>query len=209
MKCGYCGKNIKDNAKFCTYCGHNLIEIQPDEQPAPSTKGGYLSSLLTLLAIIIILGAGGAYMLKGGGQSNAISASDASAKSYDTEGAAFDEALFGQWSCTDRAAADYSPSDYGIDVNILLEMTNKGKFTLHYSMTDTGAPALKLKLNGAYSVKNGTVTFKPDLSNVSGEISGNYFKNHGNTPSFAYTVTDSTLTLKYENGTDIIFTRQS
>lgn len=211
MKCGYCGKNIKDDAKFCNYCGHDLREIPSDSEPTtPTAKGGYLSSLLTLLAIIAILCAGGAFLLQDGTAATSpasVSFSDAVSPAYDTEGTSFDEALFGQWQCTDRAAADYSQSDYGVEVNIILEMTNMGKFTLNYSMSDTGAPALNLKLKGAYSVKNGAVTFKPDLSNVSGEMSGNYFKNHGSNPSFTYSVTDSTLTLHYPNGVDVVFTR--
>lgn len=205
MKCGYCGENIKDNAKFCTHCGHNLREIETGGQPAQKSKGGYISSLLTLLVIIVILCAGSAYMLKDSDKSNAISASDASI----SEVTPLDEALIGKWNCTDRAAADYSPSDYGIDVNIVLEIKNNGKFTLDYSKTDTGVPALKFKLNGSYSAQNGKITFNPDLSKLSGETGGNYFKKHGDKPTLEYSVSDSVLTLKYENGTNIEFQHTS
>lgn len=202
MKCGYCGKNIKDNTKFCTHCGHNLREIQTDGQTATKSKGGYIPSLLTLLAIGVILCAGSICLL-GSGKSSAVSASDTNSVKVTP----LDEALFGKWSCTDRAAADYSPSDYGIDVNIILQMKNDGKFKIDYSMTDTGVPALNLKLDGSYSAQNSKVTFKPDLSKLSGETGGNYFKNHGSEPVFEYSVDDSVLTLKYENGTDIKFQR--
>lgn len=203
MKCGYCGKNIKDNAKFCTYCGHNLREIEPEGQTAQKSKGGYISSLLTLLAIAAILCSGGICLLNGGGKPNDVSPSDI----HVADITPLDEALFGKWGCTDRTAADYSPSDYGIDVNIILQMKNDGKFTLDYSMTDTGVPALDIKLDGKYSAKNHRVTFKPDLSKLSGDTEGNYFKNHGNEPAFEYSVSDSVLIFKYENGTDVKFQR--
>lgn len=207
MKCGYCGRNIKDNAKFCTYCGNNLREIQTDKQSAQKSKKGYISSLLTLLAIIIIICVGGWRLLNGGNQSTDVSASDSSAPSQDVKYYQIYEPLIGKWVCTDRAAADYRPSDYGIDVKIILEIKSDGKFALDYSMTDTGAPALKLELDGGCSVNNAKITFKPDLSKLGGETSGGYFKRHGNNPTFQYSVNDSTLTLTYENGTNIEFKR--
>lgn len=215
MKCGYCGKNIKDDAKFCNYCGHNLREIPSDEPSAPQSKGGYLSSLLTLLVIIAILCAGGAYLLKNGGSSNAVSASDVSASSIAANQAShsevtyIDKNLTGKWRCLDPAAVGYSRSNYGIDVDIILNIPDSSQFSLHYTMTDTGAPAINLKLSGTYSVKNGTITFYPDLTNIGGETTGNFLKKLGDTPTFEYTVTQDTLTLHYDNGTDMNFNRVS
>ena len=215
MKCGYCGKNIKDDAKFCNYCGHNLREILSDEPSAPSSKGGYLSSLLTLLAILAILCAGGAYLLKNGGSSDVVSASDDSASSLTATQAGhaevthIDKTLIGQWHCLDPTAVGYSRSAYGIDVDIVLNIPDSSGFTLRYSVTDTGAPALNLKLSGTYSVKNDTITFHPDLTNASGDTGSNFFKNLSAATSFEYTVTQDALTLKSETGTDIIFNRVS
>lgn len=215
MKCGYCGKNIKDDAKFCNYCGHNLREIPSDEPTAPQPKGGYLSSLLTLLAILAILCAGGAYLLKSGGPSKAVSSSDvsassiASAQANHSEVTHIDKNLIGKWRCLDPAAVGYSRSAYGIDVDIVLTIADSSKFSLHYIMTDTGAPAINLKLSGTYWVKNGAVTFRPDLTNTVGETGSNFFKKLGETPTFEYTTTQDTLTLHYDNGTDATFHRVS
>lgn len=218
MKCGYCGKNIKDDAKFCNYCGHNLREIPSDEQPAPPSKGGYLSTLLTLLAIIAILCVGGAYLLKNGGSSGTVSSSDVSASSLPanqtnqanhSEVTHIDQTLIGQWRCLDPTAVGYSRSAYGIDVDIVLNIPDSSGFTLRYAVTDTGAPALNLKLSGTYAVKNGAITFRPDLTNATGDTGSNFFKNLSADTSFEYTVNQDTLTLKSETGADIVFNRVS
>lgn len=212
MKCGYCGKNIRDDAAFCTYCGHNLSELPSEESSTPPAKTSTLGACLTLLAILILLGVGSACLLHGPDKTpkyDTVSPTNLSTVSLIDDDTSLDEALIGKWTCTDPAAADYEQSDYGINVKIILTMAENGKFKLNYKMTDTGAPALKLTLNGDYRSKDGVISFKPDLSKLDGETGSDFFRRHGKTPTFTYTVTDRVLILHYENDIDVTFKRVS
>ncbi len=212
MKCGYCGKNIRDDAAFCTYCGHNLSELPTEDDSAAPVKGNYLGALLTLLAVMILLAAGSAYLLHDSGKPtkhDIVSPTSLSAVVLTDDNAVIDQLLIGKWTCTDPAAADYDQSAYGIDVKITLTLAENGNFQLNYKMTDTGASALKLALNGDYLTKDNVISFKPDLSKLDGETGSEFFRNHGKTPTFTYTVTDKVLTLHYENDIDVKFKRAS
>lgn len=70
MRCINCGKEITDNAKFCSYCGvlqnnENRVEesniLSPNELHSPVVKGSFISGkqllivLLAILAVIIVI----------------------------------------------------------------------------------------------------------------------------------------------------------
>jgi hypothetical protein len=216
MKCGYCGKNIRDDATFCTYCGHNIADLESDAPPAKTPKFSYLVSLLTLLAVLVMLWAGGYSLLHGAESRFTVTVSASHISDSDAVAVLFPStkqsppqsgAPVGKWHCTDRAAADYSRSDYGVDVDILLELKKDGTFRLNYKMADTGISALHLSLNGQYRVQDGLIAFQPDLSKLNDETGSRFFKNHGKTPTFAYIAADDSLTLQYDNDTQVIFTR--
>ena len=40
MKCGYCGKTLKDDAQFCSNCGHSTEDIhdEPFEPQNPKRE---------------------------------------------------------------------------------------------------------------------------------------------------------------------------
>ncbi|MBQ4396723.1 MAG: zinc ribbon domain-containing protein [Clostridia bacterium] len=211
MKCGYCGKNIRDDATFCTYCGRNLSENAPEEESVPPIKTSPTGALITLLLVLLILGAGSLRLLRESQKEPrgvVVSVSDTSHRTpVKAEESQLDKMIVGKWSCTDPAAADYDQNDYGIQVKITLVMKEDGQFQLQYKMSDTGASALKLRLDGDYLTRDGVISFRPDLSALDGETGGEFFKRHGKTPTFTYTVTEKTLTLHYDNDTDVTFRR--
>ncbi|MBQ5545089.1 MAG: zinc ribbon domain-containing protein [Clostridia bacterium] len=211
MKCGYCGKNIRDDATFCTYCGRNLSGNAPEEESVPPIKTSPTGALITLLIVLLMLGAGSVRLLREPQKhphGAVVSISDSPHRTpLKEEESQPDTALVGKWMCTDPAAADYDQNDYGIQVKITLVMQEDGQFRLRYHMSDTGASALKLRLDGDYLTRDGVISFRPDLSAPEGETGGDFFRRHGKTPTFPYTVTEKTLTLHYDNGTDVTFRR--
>lgn len=202
MKCGYCGKTIRDNAVYCAYCGHNIKRIQDEKETVPASS--YLPSLLTLMSIALIILAGSLYLLSDGIRGRAVSDSDSVATVAFPDGTRAEDTLVGQWHCTDPAAADYTSSDYGVEVDILLTLSKNGKFTLRYRMSDAGVPALDLSVKGDYTSDRENIAFRPDSS---GKNIKKFLQRHGATPQFAYQLKDDTLTLTYENGDAILFTR--
>lgn len=205
MKCSYCGQMLRDNAQFCSNCGHST-EVTTDENASSkrNESGVYFISLFSLM-IVLALAVYGCYSIirKDMAGNGAVSYSDSGGNGFNYSAVRSDPALVGKWSCTDRAAADYSEKNFGVEVSIILTMTDEGKFTLNYSMTDTGIPALTLTTSGDYSTESGTVTFVPEET----ESAANYLKKHGRRPAFRYTAEEDRFTLKYENGKDIVFNR--
>ena len=59
MKCGKCGHENKDSAKFCTKCGSSLVI--PVETPSSQDKSKFRYVIAILLIIIVILIAGIGY----------------------------------------------------------------------------------------------------------------------------------------------------
>lgn len=202
MKCGYCGKTLNDDAQFCTNCGHSTDDGHDEPFDAKkSEKGIYAISIFSLLVVLAMTIYGGytiIYRDLHPGQS--VSGSDAGNRAMMTD---TDAGLFGQWSCSDPAAADYDKSNYGIEVSISLSLTENGSFTLDYAMTDTGIPAMNVSASGEYSTEDGIITFRPDQN---AQIP-NYLKNHGSQPAFQYATSENSFTLTYENGTEIVFNR--
>lgn len=208
MKCGYCGKTIRDSAAFCRYCGHSLDGLPSGGEGAPPVKSRYLPALLTLIIILAALAAGGLRlvvpvmpMTLPASPSDLRQTSSASARDY--------QALVGKWKCTDPAAAGYTASDYGIDVSIVLTVMEDGSCGLRYRLTDTGVKALQLDLSGTFAADQQVVTFRPDLSLLDGQSLGRYFLRHGKELPFAYTVKDDVLTLTDGYGEQTKWTRVS
>lgn len=57
MFCPVCGRQIRDNAKFCNYCGKQLAVVPPPA-PAPAPvkkKGGKIALLIILLSLGVLL----------------------------------------------------------------------------------------------------------------------------------------------------------
>ncbi len=170
IKCVYCGKEVKDDAQFCSNCGHSIEE--PSEEGAELQKGEK-----------------GAY------------AAPTERGVFNYDSAVIDPALIGKWLCTDRAAADYSEKNFGVEVKILLNLTEDGRFTLDYSMSDTGIQAKSLSSSGRYCTEDSMITFVPE-ENPGIE---NYLKRHGQRPSFQYAADSGRFSIRYENGRDILF----
>lgn len=202
MRCGHCGKKIKDNAKFCTYCGHYIVE----PNTVPKKSGGYLAAILSLITVIAILVSGSVWLvMKELYPAKSVSASDLSPISFDTDGTRTDDKLVGSWRCTDRTAADYESTDYGIDVSILLTIQSDGTFGMDYTMTNTGVVAVQLTSGGTYIAQKGNVRFYPDSVNADSE----FLKKHGAQPTFRYHAYDNVLELVYEDGKTVVFNREN
>ena len=59
MKCGYCGKDVKDDAQFCSNCGHSIEEQSDDSiEPQKAEKGAYAVSILALLIVLALMAYG-------------------------------------------------------------------------------------------------------------------------------------------------------
>lgn len=203
MKCGYCGKLLKDDAQFCSNCGRSLQEI--DDEPSSSdtaAKGAYTVSILTLLLVIAIVAFGGyAIIHRDLHPIQTVSSSDGAARQFNYDRSSTDAALVGKWLCTDRAAADYGNKNFGVEVRILLTLTDDGSFTLDYSMTDTGVKAKSVSTSGKFATEDGIITFSPEENPGTAD----YIKRHGKKPSFQYATEEGSFTLKYENGKMIVF----
>ena len=206
MKCGYCGKLLKDDAQFCSNCGRNLQEI--DDEPSVSTttaKGAYTLSIITLLFVMATVAFGGyAIIHRDLHPEKTVYSSDNASSGLHYDIASTDAALVGKWLCTDRAAADYGDKNFGVEVRVLLRLDDDGSFTLDYSMTDTGVAAKSISTSGNYSTEDGIITFTPEDNPGTAD----YIKRHGKRPSFPYTTDEGSFTLTYENGKHIVF-RQS
>ena len=205
MKCGYCGKEVKDDAQFCSNCGHST-EVPSDDssQPQKAEKGAYTLSIIALLIVIALTAYGGFVIIRRDLHTEkSVSSSDKGQSVFNYDSNFTDPALYGKWKCTDRAAADYSDGNFGVEVKILLTLTGDGKFTLDYTMTDTGVPAKALSASGNYSTGDGMITFAPDDNPEIAE----YLKRHGQRPSFQYSTDEGRFTLKYENGKAVLFTQ--
>lgn len=218
MKCGYCGRILKEDANFCTGCGRSVVKFQSEDEPnTKNSDSSYLGALIVLIMLIIILLAGSIFMIFRGLNGNTVSGwnvvSDSSTESQynwdvssqisSEEEFHGDPVLLGQWLCNDKLAAGYTQSDYGIEISLTLTMNEQGKFTVNYSMMNTGIVAYKVTLGGSYSAENGFLTLKPDLS----DYNGSYFDINGAQPSVKYSVNSDTLTITAQNGENIIFTR--
>lgn len=207
MKCSYCGNLLKDHAQFCSNCGRSVEN--PSSEPLKQNnaeKGAYAISILLLIIVLALTVFGGFVIIyRDLHAETTVSASDEKTHTFNYELVSTDTALVGKWICTDRAAADYSDSNYGVDVNAVLHLTGDGKFTLDYAMSNTGIPAMQLSTSGKYSTQDGIITFIPD----NGTGATEYLKRHGKQPSFQYSTDENSFTLKYENGKDILFSRIS
>ena len=201
MKCKNCGKELNDNAQFCTSCGHsteNVVE-QPNASQKPK-KGAYFFSIISLIIILALMGMGGFQILyrdlhpdKFGGIGDTASSSDLG---Y------IDSQLIGTWLCTDPLAADYKETDYGIEIKATLTLSVDGAFTLDYELINTGLKVKSFSIPGGYFTEDGMITFSP----YSSDKIKKYIEHHGEKPSFQYSADEDIFTLTYENGKEIIFT---
>ena len=105
MKCGYCGKVLKDDAQFCSNCGRNLHEI--DNEPSVSKKAArsaYAFSVCALILVISIVALGGyVIILRDLHPKNTVSASDDGSYHFNYDSSFTDAALTGRWFTADRA----------------------------------------------------------------------------------------------------------
>lgn len=218
MKCGYCGKILKNDANFCTGCGRSVVKFQSeDELNNQNSHSSYSGAVIALIMLIVILLAGSIFMIIRGLNNNTASGrsivsnssaepqygSDISSPVSSEEEFRSDPALLGQWLCNDKLAAGYTQSDYGIEIVLTLKFNEQGNFTVNYSMMNTGIAAYKITLQGSYSVENGYFTLNPDLSNYK----GSYFDINGTQLSVKYSVNNDTLAITPQDGENIIFTR--
>ena len=58
MICPKCGKQIEDDAVFCTYCGNNMTDVQEEKAITPKTtvKRTKVFAIVVLLLIVILTG---------------------------------------------------------------------------------------------------------------------------------------------------------
>lgn len=54
MRCGQCGFENKDNAKFCTKCGKPLVQKVPPSEPKESNNTKYIIIALTVIILILV-----------------------------------------------------------------------------------------------------------------------------------------------------------
>lgn len=218
MKCGYCGKPLKDNAKFCSYCGRNISDAPVGfDKNSAKTAGSSLAAIIALILTIIIVLAGSIALIAFGirdwntmpDKSMAVSESDTNRQnqvevsSSDIPAFVGDSALLGKWRCIDKSAAGYSAAaDYGITVNIILTFNQDGTFVLHYQMANTGIQVRNIKLTGTYTVADGKFTLSPDLSSYD----GCYFGIHGENPSVGYSASAGTLIITTGDEQQFMFT---
>lgn len=203
MKCGYCGKEIKDDSQFCSNCGHS-IEAPAEESSSPQKveKGAYFISIFALIAVLALTAYGGFVIIyRDLFPETAVSSSDTDQSGFYYDRVLIDPVLIGKWKCTDRAAADYSDNNFGVEVDIVLTLMEDRNFTLDYTMTDTGVQAKSLSTSGSYTVEDGIITFIPD-ENPGME---NYIKRHGQRPSFQYSTDEGRFSIQYDNGKQIVF----
>ena len=201
MKCNYCGKELNDNAQFCTSCGHSTenIDNQSNSSQKPK-KGAYFFSIISLIIILALMGMGGFQILYRDLHPEKFGSAAGSTSASDIEN--IDSQLIGTWLCTDPVAADYDETDYGIKIKATLILTVDGAFTLNYELINTGLKVKSFTILGGYSTEDGMITFSPYLSdNIK-----HYIERHGEKPSFQYSADEDIFTLTYENGKEIIFT---
>ena len=131
MKCGNCGNEVKDDAQFCSNCGHSIEE--PSEESVKSHKtarGAYALSVLALIIVLALVAYGGFVIIyRDLHPQKTVSASDEKNAAFNYDSQLNDSALIGKWVCNDRAAADYGENNFGVEVKIILTLTDDGKFT--------------------------------------------------------------------------------
>lgn len=215
MKCGYCGRVLREGSKFCTGCGRRIDNFQAEDKQ--NTGDSYLGAVITLIMLVIILSAGGVFMILRGLSGSIVSntnivsnssvdkreSSEVSSQISSQDEFNGDSAIFGRWICNDKSAAGYTDSDYGIEVSLMFTLSEQGDFSVNYIMTDTGITAIKVMFVGSYSTENGRLSLKPDLS----DYDGNYFKVNGEQQSVNYSIKDNTLTIVTPSGNKIVFTK--
>ena len=203
MKCSNCGMEVKDDAQFCSNCGQSIEEPSEDNtEPHKAEKGAYAASFFALLIVLALVAYGSFVIIyRDLHPEKTVTASDEDRGRFNYDSTFTDSALVGKWQCTDRTAADYGEKNFGVDVRILLTLTGDGKFTLDYTMTDTGIQAKSLSTSGTYSTEDSMITFVPDENPGLAE----YLQRHGKRPSFQYATDEGCFTIKYGNGKDILF----
>lgn len=202
MNCEYCGKELNDNAQFCTNCGHSTEKISDDPGGAQKTKkGAYVFAVFSLIIVLALMGLGGFQILYRDLHPELYTSASDTASASDIVN--IDAALFGNWKCTDPAAADYGDTDHGIEITALLHLAGDGSFTLDYELKNTGITTKSLNVTGKYLTEDGVITFIPD----SNPQTADFLKRHGKHPSFPYATEENVITLTYENEKEIYFTR--
>lgn len=215
MKCGYCGKPLRENAKFCTNCGRSVSGDSAEPDKASKKSGGSsFAAIFSLILVVGIISAGCAGLIYNGindwntasrKSSTADPAVSSDVSQSDTAAVPQfkgDEALLGTWICTDKTAAGYSESDYEVFAEIRLAFNDDGTFTLNFDVENTGIQVRKITIMGVYSADNGVFTLFPDLS----AYDGSYFTIHGEKPSVKYTAADNKLTLTTADSRQVVFT---
>lgn len=211
MKCGYCGKEVKNNQNFCTGCGRSIGDNLGQQGGKDQSKSSSFLAVLMLIVLIIIVTAGGAGLIMNGikgwyvSDSQIVSptspeVSDASAVSS-REPFAGDAALLGKWQCDDKSAAGYGDSAYGIETRVTLTFDDEGSFSVSYRMINLGITALNETLRGSYSARDGSFTLKPNLS----KYKGDYFDNRSIEPTVKYSVDGDKLVITSDSGKELIF----
>ncbi len=222
MKCGYCGKPLKENAKFCTNCGQNVSEIASDNNKITNnSKGATFLAVVTLIFVIAII-CGGCFGIisRSIRDWNTISpsksvVSPSEAKDDDNNTTSSDEdttskpdfvgdaSLMGKWQCRDKTAAGFNEqTDYGILTSITLTFNKDGTFGLDYEMENTGIQVRDIHLEGTYTVNSGKFTLCPNLSTYEGD----YFHTHGDKLSVEYKTSGKTLVITTADKLQFTFT---
>lgn len=222
MKCGYCGKPLKENARFCTNCGQNVSEIASDNnKSADNSKGATFLSVVALIFVIIII-CGGCFGIISRSirdwntispSKSIVSPSETKVDDNNTTSSeeditskpdfAGDPSLIGKWQCRDKVAAGFDEqADYGILTCITLTFNKDGTFGLNYEMENTGIQVRDIHLEGTYTVDSGKFTLTPNLSTYDGD----YFNTHGDKPSVAYKTSGKTLVITTADKLQFTFT---
>lgn len=214
MKCGYCGKPLRENAKFCTNCGRSISDTSAQPGKSSGQKGGSsFGAVFSLILVVGIILVGCAGLIYNGindwntasrkiptadsAVSSAVSPSDTAAVP-EFKG---DPALLGIWICTDKTAAGYSESDYEVFAEIRLAFNDDGTFTLNFDVENTDIQVRKITITGVYSADNGVFSLFPDLS----AYDGDYFNIHGENQSVKYSTADNKLTIVTADNRQVIF----
>ncbi|MGN0475561.1 MAG: zinc-ribbon domain-containing protein [Acutalibacteraceae bacterium] len=219
MKCGYCGKPLRENAKFCTNCGRSISGDFAETDNSSAPKGGsFFAAVISLILVIAVIIAGCVglaiscmrdlnTMIKKPSVSESDLNKTVGANVSPSDTATIpefkgDPALLGTWLCNDKTAAGYNETDYGISTRITITFNQNGTFALEYEATDTGIQVRKVTLTGMYSVNDGEFTLFPDLSGYN----GGYFTADGERPSVKYSFAENILTMTTSDKHIIKFT---
>lgn len=213
MKCGYCGKDVKNNQNFCTSCGRSIGDNSEKQGGKDQSKSSSFLAVLMLIVLIVIVTAGCAGLVINGikgwyvsdSQIVTPSSTNISEESVVSSREPFvgDTALIGQWQCSDKSAAGYSDADHGIETNITLTFDDEGNFSVSYCMINLGITARNETLRGSYSVKDGSLTLKPNLSSYKGD----YFDDSNAEPTVKYSVEKDKLVIVSDSGNKLVFAK--